>query len=132
MGKNLDISFQLFKKGTVVLVPQVKFDNGITKAKYAVLLEDAESIWKNGRILACLTTSRKFRRIKSWFSIQPASILGKKEGTTTIDTLNRISLSEDQVKKCKFIGYLSDAQFEDVMEAKAFADMWLRLSGGQK
>lgn len=132
MGKNLDISLQLFKKGTVILIPQVKFDNGVTKAKYAILLEDAEGIWRNGRVLACLTTSKKFRRTKSWFSIQPATILGKKEGTTTVDTLNRISLSGDQVKKCKFIGYLTEGQLEDVMEAKAFADMWLRLSMDQK
>ncbi len=134
MGKNTDITVQFFKRGTVILMPAVKFPGGTTKTKYAVLLEDGGALYKRGRITACLTTSRKFKRIKSWFVIAPASILGKaKSGeTTTIDCLNRISLTEQQTKKCKFIGYLPDDIWEEVDEANQFATSYMRMVAPSK
>lgn len=59
MGKNLDFSLQLFKKGTVILIPAVPFSSGVTKAKFAVLLENADVLYKRRTITACLKTSRK-------------------------------------------------------------------------
>ncbi len=69
MGKNIDLCVKLFKKGSVLLIPAVKFPGNVTKAKYAILLEDADALYKRGRITACLTTSRKFSRLKSWHSV---------------------------------------------------------------
>ena len=128
MAKNLDIVGQLFRQGTVLLIPKVEFDTGVSKPKYVVLLEDISALFKRGRILGCMTTSKKFSRKKSWFSVQSATILGLKSGNTTIDTNNRILLDEGQIKKCKYVGQLDDSQLSDVLEAKFFSDIWRRIA----
>jgi len=131
MGKSLDFSLQLFKKGTVIFIPAVPFSTGVTKAKFAILLENADVLYKRRTITACLTTSRKFRRFKSWFVVTSAEILGKRKSEqTTIDCLNRIHLSEAQVKKCKFIGYLPQEILEEVEEANEYAEFYLKKSQG--
>ena len=126
MGGNLDLSVQLFKKGAIIFIPSVSFKTGVTKPKYAVLLEDANILYKKETITACLTTSRKFKRLKSWFVITSAEILGKsKNEQTTIDCLNRISLRANQIKKCVFINHLSDDLMEALEEAHKYAEFYL-------
>ena len=45
MGKNLDLSLQLYKKGSILLIPAVEFPGGQVKAKYAILLEDGSVLY---------------------------------------------------------------------------------------
>ena len=129
MGKNVDLTVQLFKKGTVVLIPSVKFPDGVTKPKYAILLENADALYKRGYIIACFTTSRKMNRLYSWHVKTTGKILGQsKNEQTTIDCINRIALRERQLKKCKFIGYLPTEIWEEVKEANKFADIYLSMT----
>ena len=126
MGRNLDVSLQLFRKGTVILIPEVKFKDGVSKPKYAILLEDTDSLYKNGTITACLTTSRKFKTLKSWFVVTSAEIFGKpKEEMTTIDCLNRLALTAKQIEKCRFMSYLPEEIWDEVEEANLFAEFYL-------
>lgn len=127
--RNLDIAVQLIRKGSVLLIPALKFNTtGEAKPKYCVALEDGDSFWKKGRcILACLTTSRAPVRLKSW-QVPVASsykILGDSQSKTTyIDCRNRIYLKEEQIKKCKHIGYLPDEILVIVDNAKKIADLY--------
>lgn len=130
--RNLAIATQLIKKGSVLLIPAVKFDNSVTKAKYCVSLEDGDAFWKKGRcILACFTTSRVPKSLKPWqVPVSPKyKILGDSQTETTyIDCMNRIYLEEAQIKKCKFISQLPDEVFVLVMNASKIAEAYYRLS----
>jgi hypothetical protein len=129
MGKNLDLSLQLYKKGTVLLIPAVTFPGGTTKPKYAILLEDADVLYKRGHIIACFTTSKKFDRFYSWHVVTSAKIIGKSEKeVTTIDCINRIALKERHIKKCKFLGYLPKEVLEEVEEANKLGEMYIKAA----
>ena len=129
MGKNVDLSVQLYKKGTVLLVPSVSFPGGTTKAKYAILLEDADILYVRGSVIACFTTSKKLDKQYRWQVLTSAQILGlPAEETTTIDCINRIALKERQIKKCKFIGYLPKDILDELNEANVFAEMYIGMA----
>lgn len=129
MGKNLDLSIQLYKKGSVLLIPAVTFPDGKTKAKYAILLEDASLLYKRGYIVACFTTSKKFDRFYSWHIVTSAEIIGRpKNETTTIDCVNRIALKEDQIEKCKFLGYLPEDILAEFDEANKLGEMYIEAA----
>lgn len=126
MGNNLNLSIQLYKKGSVLFIPAVTFPDGETKPKYAILLEDASIIYKRGYTVACFTTSREFDRFYSWHVVTSAEIIGKpKSETTTIDCVNRIALKETQIKKCKFLGYLSADILTELEEANKLGEMYI-------
>lgn len=129
--KNLDIALRFVNKGSVLLIPQVTFDTGVTKAKYCVALEDGSSFWKRGRcLLACFTTSKPPGKLKSWQVEVPAEykILGESQAKTTyIDCRNRINLTEDQIKKCKYIGELPPEILIKVNNANEIAEQYARL-----
>lgn len=128
MPKNLDLAIQLFRKGSIILIPDVHFPGGVVKAKFGILLEDAASLYKTGTITICLTTSRKFKKLMSWMVETSAQCLGKdSHEKTTIDCLNRLQLTEKQLRKAKFIGYLDSRIWEEVEEANIFAEAYLAL-----
>ena len=121
MPKNLDLAIQLFRKGSIILIPDVHFPGGVVKAKFGVLLDDASLLYESGAIKVCLTTSRRFKKLMSWMVETSAECFGKESHEkTTIDCLNRLELTEKQLRRSKFIGYLDPKIWEEVEEANIF------------
>jgi len=109
MIRNLEIATSLLHKGSVLHIPSVIFSTGVTKSKYCVLTEDGNAFWKKGCIVGCLTTSKIPTPLKPWQVAvgEGFKILGpNQKGTTYIDCRNKISLKENQIKKCNYLGSL--------------------------
>lgn len=126
--RNLDIATKLIRKGSVLLIPDVRFSGGVIKSKYCVALEDGDAFWRKGRcILACFTTSRVPIKLRPWqVPVAPSyKILGESQTDTTyIDCRNRVFLIEQQIKRCKFVGQLPDEVWVLVSNAKEIADIY--------
>ena len=125
--RNLAIATSVIKKGTVLLVPDVKFPGGVVKSKYCVALEDGNCFWKRGGcLLACFTTSKPPSKLKSWqVPVAPMyKILGEDQSKTTyIDCRNRVFLRKEQIEKCHYISQLPDDILVMVENANNIADL---------
>ncbi len=114
--------YGLYKRGSVLCIPDFKFTTGEVRRKYCILMEDFEKERKT--VIIILTTTNLKYKNKKWTVFIPTSPSEEfPKEDTLIDCNNWFALPKDKIleKKCKFVCSLKKETIDKINKSLEFA-----------
>ncbi|PIP17822.1 MAG: hypothetical protein COX43_02185 [Parcubacteria group bacterium CG23_combo_of_CG06-09_8_20_14_all_35_9] len=117
------LTYGLYKRGSVLHIPDFKFPTGPPRGKYCILMEDFTEE-KDTAIIILTTTNLKYKD-KKWSVLVPKSATkGFPAEDVLIDCNNWHKLPKDRIlqKKCRFVSYLKEEIINKINKALELAN----------